>query len=630
MSRLLDAVNQPCDLHGLDAAQLAQVASELREELIASVFQTGGHLSSNLGAIELAVALHSVFDSPRDKIVWDTGHQAYPHKMLTGRRDRMHTIRQEGGISGFLQREESEHDQFGAGHASTAVSAAVGIAVARDLRHDDHAVVAVLGDGALTGGLAYEAINNAGQLRTPLVVVLNDNAMSISPNVGAVARMMERVRTNPHYSAAKGEVENILQRVPMGGTALNAARRVKKSVKELVLFNMFWEELGFTYLGPVDGHDIARLIEVLKRARMVRGPVLVHIYTTKGKGYDPAEADNERLHSVSPPGQIKPTAPNYDAVFGKTLVSIAESEPRVVAITAGMCGGTGLVEFRNRFPDRFFDVGIAEEHAITFAAGLATQGICPVAAIYSAFLQRAFDQIIHDVCTQNLHVVFAMDRAGLVGNDGRTHQGAFDLSYLRLIPNITIMAPKDENELRHMLHTAIQHDGPIAVRYPRGAGYGVAMDEPLHTMAIGEAEVLRSGDDVAIVAIGATVMPAVEAAAALALEGIQATVVNARFAKPLDERLLADLGDRFGHLFTVEENALLGGFGSAVIECYERLGARVRVHRLGIPDRFIDHATQSQQRRGLRLDATGIAEQVKTVIFAGRDLSAEGALVSGG
>ncbi len=626
MPRLLDTIDLPRDLHGLDTGQLTMVARELREELISSVSQTGGHLSSNLGTIELSIALHSVFESPRDKIVWDTGHQAYPHKMLTGRRGKLHTIRQEGGISGFLMREESEHDQFGAGHASTAVSAAVGMAVARDLRHEDHSVVAVLGDGALTGGLAYEAINNAGQLRSPIIVVLNDNAMSISPNVGAVARMLERVRTDPRYSAAKGEVENILHRVPMGGTALGAAKRVKKSVKELVLFNMFWEELGFTYLGPVDGHDMTRLVEVMRRARTVRGPVLVHLYTTKGKGFDPAEADNEKLHSVSPPGSAKPSAPNYDAVFGQTLTALAENDQRIVAITAGMCGGTGLVGFSKRFPDRFFDVGIAEAHAVTFAAGLATQGMRPVAAIYSTFLQRAYDQIVHDVCAQNLHVVFAIDRAGLVGNDGRTHQGVYDLSYLRSLPNMVVMAPKDEDELRHMIVTALRHDGPIAVRYPRGAGYGVSTEEPMRNLTIGEGEVLRNGSDVAIVAIGATVMPSLDAAAMLAKQDIQATVVNARFVKPLDERILADLGGRFRQIFTVEENAIAGGFGSAVMEALERLGITdVDVHRIGVPDRFIDHATQSQQRRELRLDATGIAEQVRAGILAAQRLSAGGA-----
>ena len=625
MPRLLDTIHQPSDLHGLDLAQLNQIARETREELVSSVSRTGGHLSSNLGTIELAIALHSVFDSPRDKIVWDTGHQAYPHKILTGRLKRLDSIRQQDGISGFLMRMESEHDQFGAGHASTAISAAVGMAVARDLRHDDNAVVAILGDGALTGGLAYEGINNAGQLQTPFIVVLNDNAMSISPNVGAVAHILERVRTDPRYNAAKGEVEHLLTRMPMGHTALGAAKRIKRSVKDFMLFNVFWEELGFIYLGPVDGHDIGRLQQVFRRARGVRGPVLVHIYTTKGKGYDPAEADNYKFHSVSPPGGGKPAAPNYETVFGQTLLSIAERDSSVVAITAGMCGGTGLTAFAERFPDRFFDVGIAEAHAVTFAAGLATQGIKPVAAIYSTFLQRAYDQIIHDVCAQNLHVVFALDRAGLVGNDGRTHQGVFDLSYLRSIPHMVLMAPKDENELRHMLFTAINHDGPVAIRYPRGAGQGVSLDEPLHAIPLGKAEIVREGTDGAIVAIGSIVNTCLEAAEILAGEGLQLTVVNARFVKPMDEPVLGDLARRFNQLITVEENATAGGFGSAVSEALERLGhPRVAIHRLGVPDRFIDHATQNQQRHALQLDAHGIAQEARVRLRAQAHLSAGG------
>ncbi|HEY8284624.1 MAG TPA: 1-deoxy-D-xylulose-5-phosphate synthase [Chloroflexota bacterium] len=625
MPRLLDTIHQPSDLHGLDLSQLNQVARETRDELVSSVSRTGGHLSSNLGTIELAIALHSIFDSPRDKIVWDTGHQAYPHKILTGRLKRLDSIRQQDGISGFLMRMESEHDQFGAGHASTAISAAVGMAVARDLRHEDNAVVAILGDGALTGGLAYEGINNAGQLQSPFIVVLNDNAMSISPNVGAVAHILERVRTDPRYSAAKGEVEHLLTRMPMGNTALGAAKRFKRSVKDFMLFNVFWEELGFIYLGPVDGHDIGRLQQVFRRARGVRGPVLVHIYTTKGKGYDPAEADNYKFHSVSPPGSAKPDAPNYETVFGRTLMSIAELDSSVVAITAGMCGGTGLTGFAERFPDRFFDVGIAEAHAVTFAAGLATQGIKPVAAIYSTFLQRAYDQIIHDVCAQNLHVIFALDRAGLVGNDGRTHQGVFDLSYLRSIPHMVLMAPKDENELRHMLFTAINHDGPVAVRYPRGAGQGVPLDEPLHAIPLGKAEIVREGNDGAIVAIGTIVNACLEAAEILAGEGIQVTVVNARFVKPIDEVILDGLARRFNQLLTVEENVTAGGFGSAVSEALERLGhPGIAVHRLGIPDRFIDHATQNQQRLALRLDANGIAQETRARLRTQQHISAGG------
>jgi 1-deoxy-D-xylulose-5-phosphate synthase len=626
MQRLLDTIDHPRDLHGLTTPQLEQLAREIREELIESVTRTGGHLSSDLGTVELTVAVHSVFDSPHDKLVWDTGHQAYPHKMLTGRRSRLGTIRQLGGISGFLSRDESEHDQFGAGHASTSISAALGMAVARDLRRENHAVVAIIGDGALTGGLAYEAINNAGQIGTPLIVILNDNAMSISPNVGAVARMLERVRTDPRYSSAKDEVENLLTRMPMGDTALGAVKRMKKSVKDLMLPNTFWEELGFTYLGPIDGHDIGRVQEILRRARLVRGPVLVHVQTVKGKGYDPAEADNEKLHSVSAPSIAKPAAPNYETVFGQTLVAIAERDPRVVAITAGMCSGTGLTAFSKRFGDRFFDVGIAEEHAVTFAAGLATQGLRPVAAIYSTFLQRAFDQIIHDVCAQNLHVVFALDRAGLVGNDGRTHQGVFDLGYLRMIPNMVVMAPKDEDELRHMLFTAVQYTGPIALRYPRGAGYGVSLDTPLHHLAIGTAEVLRRGKDAAVIAIGTTVPLAVHAADLLAADGVECTVVNARFVKPLDEAMLAELAQTFTQVLTVEENAVAGGFGSAVAEGFERVNApQVTVHRLGIPDRFVDHATQGQQREMLQLTADGIVREIRQRLLLPKQVSALGA-----
>jgi 1-deoxy-D-xylulose-5-phosphate synthase len=626
MPRLLDSIHKPSDLHALKLDQLTQIAREMREELVDSVSRTGGHLSSNLGTVELAVALHSVFDSPRDKIVWDTGHQAYPHKMLTGRLDRLHTIRQEDGISGFLMREESEHDQFGAGHASTAISAAVGMAVARDLKKETNSVVAILGDGALTGGLAYEGINNGGQLKTPLIVVLNDNAMSISPNVGAVANILERVRTEPRYNAAKGQVEYLLNRMPMGGTALDAAKRFKKGVKDFMLFNVFWEELGFTYLGPVDGHDVGRLRSVFRRAKRMQSPVLVHMYTTKGKGYDPAEADNYKFHSVSAPGGSKPAAPNYDAVFGQTLCAIAAEDPRVVAITAGMCGGTGLTGFSERFPDRFFDVGIAEGHAVTFAAGLATQDFRPVAAIYSTFLQRAYDHVIHDVCAQNLHVVFALDRAGLVGNDGRTHQGVFDLSYLRAIPQMVVMAPKDENELRHMLFTAVNHHGPIAIRYPRGSGQGVAMDEPLRRLPIGKAEVLRRGSDGALLAIGSAVASCLEAAELLAAEGIHVTVVNSRFVKPLDETLLGELARQFDDLVTVEENAVAGGFGSAVSEALERLGfPHIAVHRIGVPDHFIDHAAQGRQRHLLGLDAKGIAATARKQLRGQRYVSAGGA-----
>ena len=620
MARILDSIDGPADLKKLDHAALRTLAQEIRDELVATVSRTGGHLSPNLGTVELTLALHTVFESPRDKIVWDVGHQAYPHKLVTGRRARFSTIRQFEGLSGFLSREESEHDAFGAGHASTSISAALGMAVARDLKHDDYAVVAIIGDGALTCGLAYEGLNNAGHLVTPLIVVLNDNGMSIAPNVGAISRVLTRFRTDRRYLEAKEEVWKGLAHVPLGEHMRQAAKRAKKSMKDFMLFTMFWEEMGFTYLGPIDGHDIGAVQETLRAAHSLRRPVLLHVVTAKGKGWNPAEEDNEKYHGISAVGAKKPTAPAYGAVFADTLCTLAESDPRIVAITAAMPSGTNLNKFGARFPERFFDVGIAESHAVTFAAGLATQGLKPVCAIYSTFLQRAYDQIIHDVCAQNLDVTFAVANAGLVGDDGRTHQGAFDVSYLRCVPNMIVMAPKDENELRRMIVTAVAHDGPAAVRYPRGAGLGVELDGALTPLPIGVAEVLRRGNDVAIVALGATVYPALAAAEQLAACRVEATVVNARCIKPLDEALLRDLGSRFAALLTVEENVVAGGFGSAVAEALDRLGlGRVAVHRVGIPDRFIDHGSQAMMRDALNLSADGIVREVRerwTHLFA--------------
>ena len=473
---LLDRIDSPQDLKKLTIAELETVAEEIRQTILDVVVgQTGGHFASNLGTVELAIALHYVYDSPHDKIVWDVGHQAYPHKLLTGRRDRFPTIRQEGGLSGFLQREESEHDQFGAGHASTSISAALGIAMAGQLQHRRYETVAVIGDGALTGGMAYEALNNAGSLQIPLTVVLNDNEMSIAPNVGALSKYLSRVRTDERYAQAKTEVERLLHRVPQGDILLELGKRMKDGLKEVVYHTMIWEELGFTYIGPIDGHSIRDLVETFRQVKAIPGPVFVHAVTTKGKGYLPAENDPFKHHSasISRPGDV-PAPPKYQDVFGQTLTQLAEEDERIVAITAAMPDGTGLLPFAKAHPTRFFDVGIAEQHAVTFAAGLATQGMRPVAAIYSTFLQRAYDQIVHDVCIQNLPVIFALDRAGLVGDDGRTHHGVFDVSYLRCLPNMVLMAPKDEDELRHMLRTAIDYeDGPIALRYPRGSGVGV-------------------------------------------------------------------------------------------------------------------------------------------------------------
>jgi 1-deoxy-D-xylulose-5-phosphate synthase len=610
----LDRISGPQDLKGLKPRELAALAEEVRHELISTVTLTGGHLGASLGTVELAIALHAVFDSPKDKFVWDVGHQAYVHKLLTGRRDRFNTIRQEGGLSGFLSRDESEHDMFGAGHASTSISAGLGMAVgeARKAKDERGSVVSIIGDGALTGGMAFEGLNNAGHMKKlPFIVVLNDNEMSIAPNVGALSTYLDRVRTDTRYNRAKDELVDRLEHLPQGDLLVELGKRMKDSFKEFIYHSMIWEELGFTYIGPVDGHNIPAVMEALRRARDLREPVFVHIVTQKGKGYKPADNDLERSHAVSAPSKPKaasapPSPPKYQDVFADTLIELAGDDERIMAITAAMPGGTSLGKFGEAYPDRFFDVGIAEQHAVTFAAGLATEGLRPVCGIYSTFLQRAFDQIIHDVCIQRLPVIFAMDRAGFAGDDGRTHHGVFDLSYLRLIPNMTLMAPKDENELRHMLKTAIEHtDGPIAFRYPRGAGLGVSYDAEMHALPIGKAEIISEGEDVAIIGVGSTVLTAERAADALAAEGISATVVNARFVKPLDEELLLELARSHAGVVTVEENTAVGGFGSAVLELYNREGVETPVRVAAIPDRFFEQASQNRLRElaGIGLDA---------------------------
>jgi 1-deoxy-D-xylulose-5-phosphate synthase len=608
----LERIDSPQDLKRLSVPELEKLAEEIREAIIEVVLgKTGGHFAPNLGTVELTLALHYVFDSPRDKIVWDVGHQAYPHKLVTGRRDRFHTIRQEGGLSGFLQREESPHDHFGAGHASTSISAALGMAVAAKLRGDRYHTIAVIGDGALTGGMAYEALNHAGALQVPLIVVLNDNEMSIAPNVGALARYLTRVRTDTRYRQAKVEIERLLRRLPQGERLVELSHRFLDGLKEVVYRTMIWEELGFTYIGPIDGHNLRELIETFQLVKTFDSPVFVHVLTVKGKGYQPAEDDPFKHHSaaVKVPG-APPTPPRYQDVFGQTLVKLAAKNDRIVAITAAMPDGTGLLPFAAAYPDRFFDVGIAEQHAVTFAAGLATQGLRPVCAIYSTFLQRAYDQVIHDVCIQKLPVVFAMDRAGLVGEDGRTHHGVFDVAYLRCLPNMVLMAPKDEDELRHMLATALAYEeGPIALRYPRGSGVGVPMLGEPRVLPIGRAELLREGSDVAIVALGATVLPAERAADILAEQGIRATVINARFVKPLDRSLILDAARECGCLVTVEEAQLAGGFGSAVLETLADAGLLIPVLRLGLADRFFDHASQASLRRQAGIDAESIASR---------------------
>lgn len=607
---ILDSINQPADLRALKTGQLSQLAVEIRERLIATVTANGGHLASNLGVVEITLALHSIFDSPRDKIVWDVGHQSYVHKFITGRRDRFSTIRQYKGLSGFPEPGESPHDVFGTGHASTSISAGLGMAIARDLAAEDYHVVTVIGDGALTGGMAWEALNQAGHLGTRLIVLLNDNAMSISPNVGAMARLLQRIRSYPHYRRAKTGAENLIARLPGGSKLWQAVRWTKEVFKGLLIPSLFWRELGFTYIGPIDGHNLKDLRQALSLAKNYSPrPTIVHVLTQKGKGHPPAEDDATKFHGLAPSGEKK-EAPAYSEVFGRSLLCLFEAEPRLVAITAAMKEGTGLAPVAQRFPHRVFDVGICEQHAVTFAAGLATQGFIPIVAIYSTFLQRAFDQVLHDVCIQNLHVIFALDRGGIVGDDGKTHQGIFDLSYLGLMPNMCLAAPKDENELRHLLYTAIKNPGPMAIRYPRGGGLGVSLDEEWRELPLGRGEVVREGGEVVLLALGATVAPALEAAERLAGVGVGAGVVNLRFAKPLDTELILSLADRTGRLVTVEENALAGGVGSAVLGLLETHGASARVVRLGLPDEFIEHGPQGLLRSRYSLDEEGIARQV--------------------
>jgi len=623
--RLLDSIDSPQDLKGLSIDQLEKLASEIREEMVATVSRTGGHLGANLGAVELTIALHTVLDSPKDKIVWDVGHQAYPHKLLTGRRDRFHTLRQEGGISGFPKMAESPHDAFGVGHAGTSISAALGYAVARDRLGERYAVVSVTGDGALTAGMAFEALNNAGDLGVDLVVIINDNEMSIAPNVGALSAYLARVRMDKKIRRARDEIEGLIKRIPaIGGPVVKSAERVKESLFNMISPGAFFESLGFSYYGPMDGHNIAVMQRVIRDAIERGGPVLIHAVTEKGRGYAPAEKDPGKMHAMKPaanatapkvaadPPPVK--APSYSQVVGDTLIELTREDPRVVGITAAMPDGTGLDRLAAAFPDRCFDVGIAEQHAVTFAAGLACAGMKPVVAIYSTFLQRGYDQLIHDVCLQDLPVTFAIDRAGLVGDDGPTHNGTFDIAYLRTTPNIVLMAPKDENELRRMLKTAVDAGRPAAIRFPRGSGLGVPLDEQLEPIPIGKAELLMDGNDVAIFALGSMVAPALEAARALADDGISCAVVNARFVKPLDGELLRALGESVGRIVTVEEHALAGGFGSAVLEALNESGSEARVKRLGIPDIFVEQASPAAQLAACGLNSRGIQAACRSLL----------------
>jgi 1-deoxy-D-xylulose-5-phosphate synthase len=560
--------------------------------------------------------LHRVFDSPHDKIIWDVGHQSYVHKLLTGRRKRFNTIRQYGGLSGFTNRSESEHDPFGAGHASTSVSAALGMAIARDLAGDDYNVVAVIGDGAITGGMALEAMNQVGHLGSRVCVVLNDNGMSISPSVGSIAKLLNRIRFDYRYRWAEEESRKFMSHFAWGRKLWQAGRHLLKIFSGLIMPNVLWEELGFAYMGPIDGHNIKELEKALARARDYRTePTLIHVITTKGKGYLPAEGDAVYFHGVAAKGAPAKKIPSYSEVFAQTVLRLAREDPKLVTVTPAMPEGNCLSIVEAEFPQRVFDVGICEQHAVTFAAGLATQGFKPIVAIYSTFLQRAFDQVIHDVCLQELPVIFAIDRSGIVGDDGKTHQGTFDISYLMLIPNLIIASPKDENELQHLLYTAVKANRPMAIRYPRGSGVGVGLEPTLKEIPIGKGEILREGEDVAILAIGSVVMPALEAADKLAKQGIEAMVVNARFAKPLDAKLITDIAHRIKHLVTVEENAVSGGFGNSVVELLQQSGiSDVQIKTIGIPDEFVEQGSQAVLRAKYGLDAQGIAKQVLELV----------------
>lgn len=623
---VLDRVNDPGDTRNFTMAELKLLADDVRAFLIDVVSKTGGHLGAGLGSVELTVALHHVFNTPFDKLVWDVGHQAYPHKILTGRKHQLQTIRQYKGLSGFLKRSESVYDTFGAGHASTAISAALGMVAARDFNGEDYHVVAIVGDGSMTGGMVYEGMNNAGVMKKNFIVVLNDNNMSIAPNVWAISNYFTQLISNPSYNRFKANVYDLTGKLDAWGDRLRrVAARLEEGVKVVITPGMLFEALGFRYFGPINGHNVPQLVSIFRDVKNYPGPILVHVTTQKGKGYAPAEADVQKLHGVTPFDKITGVsprkaagAPAYTKVFGQALVELARMNPRVVGITAAMPDGTGLDILQKEIPERFYDVGIAEQHGVTFAAGLATQGCVPVAAIYSTFLQRAFDQIIHDVALQHLHVIFAMDRGGLVGADGPTHHGTFDLSYLRLIPEMVIMAPKDESELRDMLFTATQYrKGPVALRYPRGNGVGVALKPGFDLVPIGKGEVLRQGQHVAILAIGLMVQHSLKAATILEQQGISAEVVNMRFVKPLDGELLAALSKRFDHIVTVEDNTIVGGFGSAVAE---ELAARkitnVRLKLHGISDAFIDHGSPDELYRDVRLDAAGIAVTVSEFLQA--------------
>jgi 1-deoxy-D-xylulose-5-phosphate synthase len=614
---VIDTIESPADLKSLSRTDMRKLAGELRSRIVEVVSKNGGHLAPSLGVVELTIALHHVFDSPRDKILWDVGHQSYAHKLLTGRRDRFDSLRQYGGISGFTKISESPHDAFTTGHSSTSISAGIGITTALHLKNDPAKVIAVIGDGSMTAGLAYEALNQVGDIHKDrnFLVVLNDNEMSISPNVGALSSLLSRTFSAGKLQEWRKDLGDFLKSLPrIGGDMYQLAKRAEESFKAFTTPGMLFEAFNFDYFGPIDGHNLDHLIDILNNIKKINEPVLLHVTTRKGKGYEPAEKNPVYFHGcgcfdVATGNCVihSAKAPSYTKVFGDTMVSLGQQNKRIVAVTAAMPEGTGLAEFSKRFPERFFDVGIAEQHGVTFAAGMATQGLRPVVAIYSTFLQRAYDQILHDVCIEKLPVIFALDRGGIVGEDGVTHHGLFDFSYLGSMPNMTIMAPKDENELRRMLLTALEHDGPTAIRYPRGASIGVALEEPIRPLPIGEAEVLRKGDSLLILAVGRMVCEAIKAAELLSEKGIEATVVNCRFVKPLDRELICRLTKQIPFVVTAEEHVLHGGFGSMVLECLMDAGvSEARVSRIGIKDRFVEHGDADLLREKWGLNYQGI------------------------
>jgi 1-deoxy-D-xylulose-5-phosphate synthase len=621
----LSEITHPNQLHGLSIRQLQQIAHQIREKHLQTVAATGGHLGPGLGVVELTLGLYQTLDLDQDKVIWDVGHQAYPHKLITGRYSQFHTLRQKGGVAGYLKRCENKFDHFGAGHASTSISAALGMALARDAQGKKFKSVAVIGDGALTGGMALEAINHAGHLpKTNLLVVLNDNEMSISPNVGAIPRYLNKMRLSPPVQFITDNLEEQVKNIPFVGDEIG---RIKEGMKRLAVpkVGAVFEELGFTYMGPVDGHNLEELIATFQQAHQIPGPVLVHVATIKGKGYEIAELDKVGYHAQTPfnltTGKAipssKPKPPAYAKVFSHTLVRLAEQNPKIIGITAAMATGTGLDKLQAKLPNQYIDVGIAEQHAVTLAAALACEGMRPIAAIYSTFLQRAYDQIIHDVCIQNLPVFFCLDRAGIVGADGPTHQGMYDIAYLRCIPNMVLMAPKDEAELQRMIVTGVEHtSSPIAMRFPRGNGYGVPlMEEGWEPLAIGKGEILRQGDDLLIIGYGTMVYPGMQAAEILSEHGIEATVINARFVKPLDTDLILPLAQQIGRVVTLEEGCIMGGFGSAVAESLLDANVLVPVKRLGIPDILVDHATPDESKAQLGLTSEQIADSILQAFF---------------